>query len=170
MSQDHQAPNYAQPTGEKWYQGLGPQLRPLALQSLQLLEREKKSPGTFSDYQFIVFPFAKAYEVYLKDLLFQAQIIDQRTYNNKYFSIGRALNPDVRLEQRDQNWYYDDLIELTDEKVARYLWDTWLERNRLIHLYPGEEKALTLEEAEAQINHFIRAIDLSFYALREREK
>ncbi len=165
---------------EKWYQGLAPNLRPLALLSWQLLAREKASQKELQnsavsmsvpiqDYQFIVFPLAKAFEAFLKDLLYNAGLITDRTYNSKKFSIGRSLNPDVRLEQRDQYWYFDDLAHFCGEQTARFIWDTWLERNRLFHLYPGEEYHLSLEEAEAKMRQIIRAIDLCLFCAREQQ-
>lgn len=153
--------------GEKWYQGLSENLRPLAKISLRLLAREKANPGAFSDYQFVVFPLAKAFEAFVKDLLFQAGLVSERTYNSKKFSIGRSLNPDVRLEQRDQYWFYDDLARWCGEDTARFVWETWLERNRLFHLYPGEEYHLTLEEAESKIQQIISAIDRCLFCARE---
>ena len=156
--------NYTQ---EKWYQGLSKNLQPLADNSLQLLAREKNNPESLGDYQFIVFPLAKAFEAFLKDWLYQQQLITDRTYNSKKFSIGRSHNPDVRIEQRDEYWYYDDFLQLCGEHTARFVWDTWLERNHLFHLYPGEEYNLTLPEAENKINQIIKAIDLCLYCQKE---
>lgn len=155
--------------GEKWYQGLGENLRPLAKMSLQLLAREKSQPGQFADYQFIVYPFAKLFEAFLKDLIFQAKLIPERAYNSKKFSIGRSLNPDVRLEQRDEYWFYDDLARWCGEDLAREVWETWLERNRLFHLYPGEVYHLTLVEAEQKVNQIIRTIDKCLFCARENK-
>ncbi len=163
--------NTPEPSGEKWYRGLKANLRPLASLSLQLLAREKANfaNSPLDNYEFIVFPLAKAFEAFLKDFLFAQKLINERTYNSKKFSIGRSLNPDVRLEQRDQYWYYDDFLQLCGQEVALFVWETWLERNRLFHLYPGEEYNLTLTEAEEKINQIIRAIDLCLYCQREEK-
>lgn len=145
---------------KKWYQQLSPELLPLVEQSLQLLRQAKANPEQFSNYDYVVFPFAKAYEPFLKKYLYDLNLIDERTYHSKKFSIGRSLNPDVHLEQRDQAWYYDDLVRHCGDKVAREIWQTWLKRNQLFHLYPGEINSLSLTEAEAMINSFIRVIEL----------
>jgi hypothetical protein len=145
---------------QKWYHVLSSALRPLALDSLQLLHREQQQSTQFSNYDFVVFPLAKAYESFLKDFLFSLDLIDEATYRSKKFSIGRSLNPDVRLEQRDEWWFYDDLARLCGADVAREIWDAWLERNRLVHLYPEEIQTTTLADAESKINNFIRVISL----------
>jgi hypothetical protein len=145
---------------KKWYQYLGEELRPLALESLTLLQRERQDPGRFPNYDFVVFPLAKAYEPFLKTFLFQLNLIDERTYNSKKFSIGRALNPDVQLGQRDEAWYYDDLARALGEPVAREVWQTWLVRNRLFHLYPGEVQTTDLETAANMIEQLIKMISI----------
>ncbi|MDO5561200.1 MAG: hypothetical protein Q4G02_00250 [bacterium] len=154
---------------EKWYTGLSLNLQPLMDTTMKLLEREKNRPGEFEDYQFIVFPLAKAFEAFLKDWLYQQNLIEERVYRSKKFSMGRSLNPDVRLEQRDEFWFYDDLLQTCGEHTARFVWETWLERNRLFHLYPGEEYKLSLNEAEALVQQFIRAIDLCLFCVSEKK-
>lgn len=145
---------------KKWYQYLSPELLPLVEQSLQLLHQAKANPYKFDNYDYVVFPFAKAYEPFLKKYLFDLHLIDEHIYRSKKFSIGRSLNPDVHLEQRDENWYYDDLVKHCGQQVAREIWQTWLKRNQLFHLYPGEIYKLNIVEAEALINQFIKAIEL----------
>jgi hypothetical protein len=145
---------------EKWYHFLDEPLRPLALESLALLKREKAKPDQYVNYDFVVFPLAKAYEPFLKSYLYRLGLIDNRTYNSKKFSIGRSLNPDIHLEQRDAYWYFDDLAKKCGENVSREVWEMWLVRNRLFHLYPGEIQTTTLAQAEVMINNFIKAIEL----------
>lgn len=145
---------------KKWYQYLGEELRPLALQSLTLLQEAKGRAEPFATYDYVVFPLAKAYEPFLKSYLYRLNLITQRTYNSKKFSIGRSLNPDVRLDQRDDEWYYDDLARHCGEQVAREVWEMWLVRNQLFHLYPGEIEQVSLPQAEAMIKGFIRMIEL----------
>lgn len=152
---------------EKWYQFLSPNLRPLALQSLQLLKKAQEAPESFDNYDYIVYPLAKAYECFLKDYLLAMNLIDRKTYASKQFAIGRSLNPDVRLEQRDEFWFYDDLAQVCGEHVAREIWDGWLIRNRLFHLFPGEKQHCNLREAEEKIRQFVKIIELCQECVRE---
>lgn len=145
---------------KKWYHYLPAELLPSVNQSLTLLRQAQRAPEQFDNYDYVVFPFAKAYEPFLKTYLYNLGLISERVYYSKKFSLGRALNPDVHLEQRDENWYFDDLVKKCGEKVAREIWQTWLLRNQLFHLYPGEINKLSLPQAAAAIDKFIRAIEL----------
>lgn len=145
---------------KKWHHYLPAELLPLVNQSLTLLRQAQRAPEQFDNYDYVVFPFAKAYEPFLKTYLYNLGLISERVYYSKKFSLGRALNPDVHLEQRDENWYFDDLVKKCGEKVAREIWQTWLLRNQLFHLYPGEIHQLSLPQAAAAIDKFIRAIEL----------
>ncbi|MBQ6437779.1 hypothetical protein IJJ12_00160 [bacterium] len=146
---------------KKWYHYVAENLRPWALETMQLLRMCKESEQKLANYDFVVYPIARIYEPFLKDVFYAHHLIEQTTYRSKKFSLGRSLNPDVRLEQRNELWLYDDVVRLAGERVTRELWDTWLERNHLMHLYPGEIQTLTLKQAEAKIDLFIRAIELA---------
>jgi hypothetical protein len=126
-------------------------------QSRWLYNREKNNHQILSDYSFIVFPAAKAFEGFLKDYLLSMGLISKETHQSKRFRIGRALNPDVPQNQRDVWWLYDDVSHTCGEETARHLWTTWLEcRNHVFHFFPGEKSSMTLERAAqhlAQIEH-----------------
>ncbi|MFZ1721726.1 MAG: hypothetical protein WAU07_04425, partial [Microgenomates group bacterium] len=128
--------------------------------SYALHERELENPTKFEDYSFVVFPISKAYEGFLKRYFFDLKLIDKQTYEGKKFRIGRALNPDVYSNQRDDDWLYDDLTQLCGETVARDLWNTWLEcRNRVFHFFPLSENAITLEQAKNKIDQVAESIE-----------
>ncbi len=113
-----------------------------------------------SDYAFIVFPIAKAYEGFLKEFLYALELIDQRTFEGKRFRIGRALNPDINENQRDEWWLYDDVSRLCGDALASTLWNAWLEcRNRVFHYYPMTVTALSLTQAHACIVELSQAIE-----------
>ncbi|MGD9129324.1 MAG: hypothetical protein PVJ09_02460, partial [Candidatus Woesebacteria bacterium] len=102
-----------------WFLVLTPWQQNLVRTSYRLLEREKKHPNNFVDYSFIVFSMAKAYEGFLKKVLFDLKLIDKKAYEGRRFRIGRALNPDMREKYRDKFWLYDDLAKQCGERNAR---------------------------------------------------
>jgi hypothetical protein len=131
-------------------------------QSRWLYNREKHNHQMLSDYSFIVFPAAKAYEGFLKDYLLKTGLLSQETYQSRRFRIGRALNPDVPQNQRDEFWLYDDLAHSCGKDVARQLWDTWLEcRNHVFHFFPGEKSTLSLEKAGQHLAQIENSIVLA---------
>ncbi len=130
------------------YRTLAPDLQELVRTAVSLYTRERRQGLQFSDYSFIVFPMAKAYEGFLKQYLFQLRLLTPQEYQDRHFRIGRALNPDLRHHQRDEQWLYDDIVRLCSEDLGRMLWDTWLQcRNRVFHYFPAATTRISLEHA-----------------------
>ena len=142
-----------------WYQFLSPWQQDLVDTSLSLSQRYD-SLADLDDFSFIVFPMAKAYEGFLKKVLLDLNLISEKVYQSKKFRIGRSLNPDIRQNQRDQYWLYDDLRDHSNNDVARQAWDAWLKcRNRVFHFFPNGEQKLTWAEAEAKLKMMIEAME-----------
>lgn len=118
----------------------------------------------FHDYSFIVFPAAKAYEGFLKKLFFDLRFITEDDYSGKHFRIGKALNPSLPKEIRDNHWVYKKIVTYCGGvELADKLWDTWrLSRNLVFHWFPNEKNALTLSDAESRLSQIIDAIDSAF--------
>jgi len=136
-------------SSEPWFSILDLDLQRMVVQSYRLLEQHELAVEQYEDYSFIVFLMSKAYEGFLKYFLLKTGLINEATFNDRKFRIGRALNPDVSSRQKNEYWLYDDVEHYCSEEVARQLWDTWLEcRNRVFHYFPGQRQTLTLIEAK----------------------
>jgi hypothetical protein len=137
----------------EWFQKLNIEQQKLVQVSVDLYEREySQKDHKFNDYSFIIFPMAKAYEGFLKFLLYELKLIDKNTFEGKRFRIGKALNPDVNEKSQDEYWLYDDLAQMCGSDMARELWDTWLVcRNRVFHYFPKDVNAVSLETAGSYI-------------------
>ena len=70
-----------------------PEIQGLFTDGEKLLEDAHKYPAKVSDYSYLVFPFAKAYEGFLKKLLLDLQLIKESEYHGDRIRIGRVLNP-----------------------------------------------------------------------------
>ncbi|OGJ37253.1 MAG: hypothetical protein A3A82_03765 [Candidatus Pacebacteria bacterium RIFCSPLOWO2_01_FULL_47_12] len=135
-----------------WSSYLLPDVQTQVTIALQLYEREYAVPGKFQDYSFVVFPMSKGYEGFLKQYFFDLLLITTKTYESNRFRIGRALNPDLRENQRDDWWLFDDITRLCGERTARLLWETWLEcRNRTFHYFPKQTTLFDLATSGKQI-------------------
>ncbi|NCN06982.1 MAG: hypothetical protein GW946_04035 [Candidatus Pacebacteria bacterium] len=131
-----------------WSSYLLPDVRTQIGTALKLYEREYGADDAFEDYTFIVFPMAKGYEGFLKQYFYDLDLITTKVYESRRFRIGRALNPDVYENQRDEWWLFDDISLLCGERTARMLWETWLTcRNRTFHLFPKKTSTLDLISA-----------------------
>ena len=147
-------------TQHPWFSLLNQDAQELILLSLKLLEREKNLSSNFSDYAFILFPMSKAYEGFLKDFLLRFGLISEKVYLGRKFRIGRALNPDISANQRDQWWLYDNVERVCGDELARKLWNAWiLGRNHIFHFFPGEKNTYTLQQVESKINMLLEVFE-----------
>jgi len=104
-----------------------------------------------TDYSYLVFPFAKLYEGFLKQLFTDLGIMSRREYRSDHFRIGRALSPGMvgRLRQHSA---YGQVSERYGEDLAIRLWQAWKNgRNMVFHYFAHNYRALTLDQAKSLI-------------------
>lgn len=125
-----------------------------------LLDETKEHLSTkLTDYSYLVFPFAKAYEGFLKKLFLDLGFIDQYQYEGDHYRIGKVLNPNLRHALGPHSIYEKLLHYCGDTTLADELWDAWKQgRNLLFHYFPHNLRAITLEEAEELINEIIQVM------------
>lgn len=143
-----------------WYLYLDNEHQALVRTAVKLADN-KDLIANLEDYSFIVFLMAKVYEAFIKKYLLDVGLISDKLYHSKRFRIGRALNPDIRSNQRDEWWLYDDVIQHCGQEVGEALWAAWLEgRNRVVHSFPGEEPLYSYEKMESKVSLIVKAMDL----------
>jgi len=143
-----------------WYQYLDECQKKLVAVSFSLLNK-KEVLSDLEDYSFIVFSMSKAYEGFLKKVFFDLYLINKETYEGRRFRIGRALNPDIRANQRDADWLYDNVATKFGKETARQLWDTWLVcRNRVFHYFSDCTQFLSFDEATERVKMMEEAMQL----------
>ncbi len=147
--------------------GLQPEIQDLIKLSYTLYQRELESGQSLIDYAHVVLPFAKAYEGFLKHYLNQLGLVSDRVVMSKKFRIGRALNPDVPVRQRDEWWLFDDLTRLCSRQIAQEMWESWLIcRNKIVHYYPGRFAHITLAEAKQHLVRLSQTITMAMSCRR----
>lgn len=130
-------------------------------EGLYLLEDIKSHPDArITDYSYLVFPFAKAYEGFLKKLFLDLGFIPQQVYDSDRFRIGKALNPHLEKVLRHES-IYDKIISVCENSnLAEELWSVWRKgRNLVFHYFPHNELALSLTDAENIINEILTVMD-----------
>ncbi len=118
---------------------------------------ENKDKADISDYSFIVFPFAKAYEGFLKKFLWDIGLITEDDYYGDEIRIGRLLNPNYE----DNTSVYGKVCgrSKSGKLIAQKLWDAWKRgRNTVFHYFPHNFKKLEYNEALDIINDLINAM------------
>ncbi len=100
-----------------------------------------------TDYSYLVFPFAKLYEGFLKDLFLDLGIIDVHDYASDHYRIGKALSPHM-VKRLGRNSAYGEVERRFSKDLASRMWHTWKNgRNLVFHYFPHNYRALTLEQA-----------------------
>ena len=143
---------------------LGPELLPLFEDGQKLLT---EAPMGLSDYSFVVFPFAKVYEGFLKKLFLAIGAIDEHQYNNDRWRVGRALNPQLEKEYRHESVYDRIVDRCGGVNLADTLWKAWKQgRNQIFHFWPGRNQALTLAEAGGIVGEIEAAMEVALVDCR----
>lgn len=138
---------------------LGPELLPLLGDGEKLLTN---APTGLSDYSFVVFPFAKVYEGFLKELFLRIGAINQYQYDNERWRVGRALNPQLEKELRHESVYDRIIDHCGGVNLADQLWKVWKRgRNQVFHFWPGKNKPLSLTEAREIIDEIQKVMELA---------
>ncbi len=112
-----------------------------------------------TDYSYLVFPYAKLYEGFLKDVFKDLGIIEEREYQSNHFRIGKVLSPNLirRLGKRSA---YGQLRDRYGTDVADQLWHAWKEgRNLVFHYFPADFRLLSKEQALTCISTLIHAME-----------
>lgn len=149
---------------KSWWDEIERDIRELLSESLLLYDVAIKWGErniNFHDYSFIVFPAAKAYEGYLKNVFYKKGFITEEEYRGKRFRVGKALNPSLEKEYRERESVYDKVTEYCGgRELADRMWDTWKNcRNILFHFFPDEKNAITLSEAKVRLEELITTFD-----------
>jgi hypothetical protein len=143
-----------------WFSLLDENGKRLVQLSIALYEREVRMQSPLESYSFLVFPMAKAFEGFIKLYLKKMGLLNRSDYNDSKFRIGRALNPDISEQQKNEWWLYDDVARQCGEKVARNLWDSWIQcRNRVFHYYFNQETEMSFDQARKKLEQMAKAME-----------
>lgn len=147
-----------------WWGYLDEDLRELLKESVLLLDRVGQWEEKFHDYSFLVFPAAKAYEGFLKNVFLDLDFITEEDFYGKRFRVGKALNPALDKRFRKKESVYDKLVGYCSGKeLADQLWKTWKScRNLLFHWFPNEKNAIDYQEAVERVEMVLNAMDRLF--------
>lgn len=111
-----------------------------------------------TDYSYLVFPFAKMYEGFLKDAFLHIGVIDRIDYASSRFRIGRVLNPNITKLLRGKS-VFAQLRNRYGLELPEHLWNAWKQgRNLIFHYFPAHVEILTRDHATSTIELIIGAI------------
>jgi len=120
----------------------------------------------FKDYSFLVFPFAKAFEGFLKQLFLDVKFISHLDYISDHLRLGKLLSPNLINRLRERS-LYKKIKEKAGQELADKIWQAWkIGRNQVFHYYPHNLKALTFSQAESIIDNILSVMEESYRKLK----
>ncbi len=158
------------PLSVNW-QFLAPDQQALIKDGLFLVQEiEARGLNSISDYSFLVAPFAKAYEGFLKDFFLKLELISKRDYSSDYFRVGKVLNPN--LSHRKFSVYSKlEKLEGRNSGLAKKLWQAWKSgRNEVFHYFSHNLKKLTIFGARETVELILEAINEASLAIDKNKK
>ncbi len=129
----------------------------------------KHSTYHFKDYSFLVFPFSKAYEGFLKQLFRDIKFITHLDYISDHLRLGKLLSPQLadRLGERS---LYVKIRDKSSEQLANNIWQTWkVARNEVFHYYPHNNKALQYESVQLIVNTILQVMQESYAVFQPKK-
>ncbi len=142
----------------KLWEYLGENLQGLVSDGEILLADVSEHNNKISDYSYLVFPFSKAYEGFLKKLFLDLHLIDKNEFFGDDVRIGRILNPTFSHENK--NVYARIPRHIPDRDLSEFLWAVWKNgRNLVFHYYPHNFRKLTFRDAQLLVGDIIQAME-----------
>ncbi len=130
----------------------------------------KNQSYQFKDYSFLIFPYAKAYEGYLKQLFKDINFISHLDYISDHLRLGKLMSPNLvgRLGQRS---LYKKIQDSSAKELADRIWETWkLGRNQIFHYFPHNLKAVSFQDAEQIIDKIIKTMEEAYIKLKVKSE
>lgn len=119
----------------------------------------KEGKYDFKDYSFLVFPFAKAYEGFLKQAMLEVKFISRVDYISDHFRLGKVLSPNMQAKLGERS-VYKKVCDTYGCELGDRVWDTWkLGRNQVFHYFPHNLRSLTMQQAEDIINNILKTME-----------
>ncbi|MGB9882980.1 MAG: hypothetical protein ACPLRN_00465 [Microgenomates group bacterium] len=119
----------------------------------------------FKDYSFLVFPFAKAYEGFLKQLFKDIKFISHLDYISDHLRLGKLMSPNL-VNKLGERSLYKKIKDRVGQDLADKIWNCWkIGRNQVFHYYPHNIKALSFGEAEAITEEILQTMEESYQRL-----
>ncbi len=145
--------------GSRLWQFMSPEERALVRDGEHLIEDRNQHTIALSDYSYLVFPFAKLFEGFLKDLFLSLSIIDYRQYTSDHFRIGKVLSPNLVRRLGSHSAYGQLQLRFGDELPAS-LWNVWKRgRNLVFHYYPHNYRSLSEREAKEIVEQIVSSME-----------
>lgn len=123
----------------------------------------------FKDYSFVVFPFAKSYEGFLKQIFFDSGLISRLDYISDHIRLGKLLSPHL-VGRLGEHSLFEKIKNQYGEELANTIWTAWKKgRNEVFHYFPHNIRAVNFEEAKSLIEQILSAMEETYKKLKSEK-
>lgn len=156
-------------TSEFW-QYLSQSQKDLIREGQYLMEEVVKDNAyQFKDYSFLVFPFAKAYEGFLKQIFKDIGFISRLDYISDHLRLGKLMSPNLIGKLGERSLYFK-IESRSGRGLADKVWNVWKRgRNQIFHYFPHNLKAISFEEATTIVNEIIETMEEIYEKLKPKK-
>ena len=120
----------------------------------------------FKDYSFLVFPFAKSYEGFLKKIFRDKKLISRLDYISDHLRLGKMMSPNL-IGKLGPDSLYVKLENRYSKELADKVWNVWKNgRNQIFHYFPHNTKAINFSEARGICMDILRTMEEVFQKLQ----
>lgn len=121
----------------------------------------------FKDYSFLVFPFAKSYEGFLKKIFRDKNLISRLDYISDHLRLGKMMSPNL-IGKLGPDSLYIKLEERYSKDLANKVWNVWKNgRNQIFHYFPHNTKAINFSEARGICMDILRTMEEVYVKLSQ---
>ncbi|MBI5126845.1 hypothetical protein HZA76_00090 [Candidatus Roizmanbacteria bacterium] len=126
----------------------------------------KNQAYQFKDYSFLVFPFAKAYEGFLKQLFRDSKLISHLDYISDHLRLGKLMSPNLVARLGDRS-LYKKIKDKVGQGLAERIWNIWkIGRNQIFHYFPHNLKAVSFSEADKIVEEILKTMEEAYQKLK----
>ncbi|MCX6730688.1 MAG: hypothetical protein NTZ55_02475 [Candidatus Roizmanbacteria bacterium] len=119
----------------------------------------------FKDYSFLIFPFAKSYEGFLKQLFKDVGFMSHLDYISDHLRLGKLLSPHL-ISKLGEKSLYEKIRINGSRELAETIWKTWkLGRNEIFHYFPHNVRAVTFDEANRTVGNILETMEFAYESL-----
>lgn len=113
----------------------------------------------FKDYSFLVFPFAKSYEGFLKKIFRDKNLISRLDYISDHLRLGKMMSPNL-IGKLGPDSLYVKLEDGYSKDLADKIWNIRKNgRNQVFHYFPHNTKAINFSQARGICMDILRTME-----------
>lgn len=157
--------------GSSFWSYLSQGQRDLLEEGLYLMDDVIKDHAyQFKDYSFLVFPFAKAYEGFLKQIFRDKKLISRLDYISDHLRLGKLMSPNL-VGKLGPDSLYIKIQNRYSQSLADRIWNVWKNgRNQIFHYFPHNLKAISFNEAREICMEVLRTMNEVYNTLTKIPK